>query len=229
MKAGLVDENKKPLNAVKIKLNDRRGNTLFSTMTDSTYIVELDTTDTKLNGLRHLYLTDARHHIIRELILGRDFKFKVLPSDYNKIGKVSVYDPWLAALNLKGTRKESDMNIIENIYFDYLKWDILPAAANTLSKVVDVMQKDPQIKIELDAYTDSRGSDDANLKISQKRADAAVNYMVQHGISKTRVSGKGFGKAHPINNCGDPKVHCTEEQFAQNRRIEFKITRAKQK
>ncbi len=242
MKAGLVDENKKPVNAVKVKLNDRTGKTLFTTMTDSagifvfsdlpvdsTYIVELDTNDTKLRGLRRLYLTDANHHIIRELILGRDFKFKVLPADFNKMGKVNVYDPWLAALHLKGTKKESDLNIIENIYFDYQKWDILPAAANTLSKVVQVMQKDPLIKIELDAYTDSRGSDDANLKMSQKRADAAVNYMVQHGISKTRVSGKGLGKANPINNCGDPNVHCTEEQFAQNRRIEFKITRANQK
>ena len=88
---------------------------------------------------------------------------------------------------------------------------------------------DPELRIELDAFTDSRGNDAFNIQLSQKRADAAVAYMVQHGISKARVSGKGFGKAHPINKCGDPKVHCTEEEFAVNRRIEFKITKAVKK
>ncbi|MGP8216732.1 MAG: OmpA family protein [Bacteroidia bacterium] len=238
MRAGLVDGDNKAISSVKVKMHDNTGKVVLSTVTDSsgiftfndlpmdrTYMVEIDTTDSKLSGLHKVFLTDGHGHIIRELKFGKDYRFNVLPADYRKMGTIDAYDPWLAALNLKNSKKENKLSIIENIYFDYQKWDILPAAATTLSKVVQVMNADPTLRIELDAYTDSRGNDQFNLQLSQKRADAAVAYMVQHGISKTRVSGKGFGKAHPLNKCGDPNVHCTEEEYAVNRRIEFKITR----
>lgn len=242
LRAGLVDEKSKPLNSMKVKMRDNAGKLLFSVTTDSSgiftftnlpmdkaYMVEIDTNDTRISSLHKVYLTDGKGNVIRELKFGKDYKFNVLPADYNKMGDVEVYDPWLAALNMKNNKKDNNLSIIENIYFDYQKWDILPAAETILNKVVQVMQSAPDIKIELDAYTDSRGNDAVNLKLSQKRADAAVTYMVEHGISKSRVTGKGFGKAHPLNKCGDPNVHCTEEEYAVNRRIEFKITKANKK
>lgn len=238
LKAGLVDENSKPISAVRVKMADNAGKVLFAVTTDSSgiftftnlpldraYMVEIDTTDSHLTAFHRVFLTDSKGNVIRELKFGKDYKFNVLPADYNKMGDVEVYDPWLAALNMKNNKKENNLSIIENIYFDYQKSDILPAAETVLNKVIQVMQASPDLKIELDAYTDSRGNDAVNLKLSQKRADAAVAYMVQHGVSKGRVTGKGFGKAHPLNKCGDPKVHCTEEEYAVNRRIEFKISK----
>jgi len=238
MRDGLVDEKYKPLGGVKVKMHDNIGKIVLSTVTDSigiftftdlpmdrTYMVEIDTNDSRLSMVHKVFLTDSKGNIIRELKFGKDYKFNVLPSDYRKMGAIEAYDPWLAALNLKNNKK-GNLSIVENIYFDYQKWDVLPAAATVLNKVIQVMMTDPTLRIELDAFTDSRGNDAFNIQLSQKRADAAVAYMVKHGISKARVSGKGFGKAHPINKCGDPKVHCTEEEFAVNRRIEFKITKA---
>ena len=238
----LLSEDKKPMTNVKVSLVDSVRKIFRTSNTDTAgifvfdnlppggnYMLVFDTNDTRLRGMRKIYLADMNHNIIRELKLGRDFKFKILPADETKLGSIYVDDPWLAALNIKKEKKgDYDVQkIIENIYFEYGKSDILPSTANILNKLVLVMKDNQQVNVELDAYTDPRGADKFNLDLSQKRADAAVAYVVAQGINKKRVIGKGYGKSHPLNNCGDPKVHCTEDQYAVNRRIEFKITQAR--
>jgi len=238
----LSSDKKTPLGNVKLSAVDKNGNVLQSTVTgpngdfvftdlppDKTYSLTVDANDSKLNKLNKIYIADSKKNILREVALNNGaFKYELLPGDSKTMGNISVYDPWIEALNLKNKKNKSDsMHIIENIYYDYEKWDILPAAAKVLDKVVAVMKADPGLKIELDAFTDPRGSDDLNMKLSQKRADAAVTYMVTHGVSQARVTGKGLGKTHPLNNCGDPNVHCSEAEFAVNRRTEFKLQRTK--
>ena len=78
---------------------------------------------------------------------------------------------------------------------------------------------------EFHLYEDFPAMDQSDLRCQEKRADAAVEYMVFQGISKSRLVGIGFGKTRQINNCGDPGVICNEEQLAKNRRTEFKIRR----
>jgi len=68
----------------------------------------------------------------------------------------------------------------------------------------------------------SRGNDDYNLKLSQRRADAAVNYLVSKGISRSRLVAKGYGETRLLNHCGNG-VNCSEEQHQENRRTEIKI------
>jgi len=242
MKSVLLDENKKPMANVKISIVDKDGNVLQTTTTDAngqyvftnlppdkTYFIQLDQNDPRLGKMKMVYIADTRHNIIRELDLGHGFRFEMLAADKSKMGTMTVYDPWIEALNLKNKNnsKKDSLHIIENILYDYQKWDILPSAEHVLNKVIEVMKSDPNIIVELDAFTDPRGSDEYNLQLSQKRADAAVAYMVAHGISKSRVTGKGFGETHLLNHCGDPGVTCTEEEYAVNRRTEFKITRKK--
>ena len=72
------------------------------------------------------------------------------------------------------------------------------------------------------AHTDNRGSDEYNLKLSDQRAKAVVQYVISQGISKDRITGQGFGETEPKVDCG---ANCTEEQHAQNRRNEFKIVK----
>ena len=110
---------------------------------------------------------------MKELVLSNgSFKYELVPSDKKEMGSIYVYDPWIESLNLKNeksnTKTNKSMYIIENIYYDYGKWDILPAAAHVLDKVVEVMKNDASIRIELDAFTDPRGSADFNLQLSQK-------------------------------------------------------------
>ncbi|TPE45630.1 flagellar motor protein MotB [Pontibacter mangrovi] len=112
--------------------------------------------------------------------------------------------------------------LVENIYYDLDKFDIKPAAAKELNKLVRMLQDNPSIRIELSSHTDSRQTDEYNQVLSQLRAQSAVDYLVSKGIDRNRLVAKGYGESRLINKCDDG-VSCTEEQHQQNRRTEFKI------
>lgn len=112
---------------------------------------------------------------------------------------------------------------VDNIHYDYNKWDIREDAKPELNKLVKLMQDNPAIQIELSSHCDSRGSDQHNLKLSQKRAEAAVGYIVSIGIGSTRIVARGYGETKLLNKCSNGKK-CPEEDHQFNRRTEFKIT-----
>lgn len=111
---------------------------------------------------------------------------------------------------------------IENIYYDYNSAEIREDAALELDKVVALMNEYPNMKIEIRSHTDSRGKDSYNLTLSDKRAKAAVAYIISKGIDARRVVGKGYGETQLLNHCKN-NVECSEEEHAVNRRTEFKI------
>lgn len=115
-----------------------------------------------------------------------------------------------------------DRIVLNNIYFEFDKSNITPEAAFELNKLVEVMKAKPAIVVMAKAHSDNRGNDEYNLKLSDQRAKAVVQYVISQGIDKERISGKGYGESEPLVNCGD---NCTEEQHAQNRRNEFIIVK----
>ena len=112
--------------------------------------------------------------------------------------------------------------VMENIYYDFDKWNILPESAVELDKLVKIMKDNPGWKVELGSHTDCRGSDAYNMKLSQKRSDSAVAYIVGKGISSNRITAKGYGETQLVNKCDDG-VPCSEAEHRLNRRTEFKI------
>ena len=112
------------------------------------------------------------------------------------------------------------LNIV--IYFDFDKYAIREDAKVELEKIVTVLQKYPEIKINLRAHTDSQGPDAYNLKLSKKRAKATLDYLVQQGISKDRLTSEGLGETEILNGCIND-VKCSKDQHQQNRRTEFII------
>ncbi|MBD8083900.1 OmpA family protein [Chryseobacterium caseinilyticum] len=111
---------------------------------------------------------------------------------------------------------------LNNINFNLDKSDILPASEPDLNYVVTLMKKNPKIKVELSSHTDWRGSHAYNQKLSQRRADSSVNYIVNKGIDRSRLVSRGAGETELLNRCAD-NVECTEEENRINRRTEFKI------
>lgn len=111
---------------------------------------------------------------------------------------------------------------LENIYFDFAKWDIKPQAARTLDVLVALLVKYPRMEIELGAHTDSRASYDFNMVLSDKRAKSALEYLVQNGIARERLTSIGYGETKPLVPCGE---NCTETEHSINRRVEFIIVR----
>jgi outer membrane protein OmpA-like peptidoglycan-associated protein len=126
---------------------------------------------------------------------------------------------------IKENKKDS-ITVIENIYYEYGKWNITADGAKVLDKVVNIMKENPNIFIELSSHTDSRSSAEFNLELSRKRAKSAVDYILSKGIEKHRITGVGMGETKLVNYCADG-VECTEEQHAQNRRTEFKVVKQK--
>lgn len=118
--------------------------------------------------------------------------------------------------------KKDKVICLDNIYYDFNKWDIRSDAAVELDKVVTFLLQHPCIFVELGSHTDSRGSFAYNDALSQKRAESAVAYIVGSGISAGRITAKGYGERQLIEKCPDG-VKCTEEQHQANRRTEIKI------
>lgn len=111
--------------------------------------------------------------------------------------------------------------VLQPIYFDYDKSNITQQGAFELDKLVQVMKNNDKLVIFAKSHTDSRGSNEYNLSLSDRRAQATVQYVISKGISADRITGKGFGKSEPVVPCNP----CTEEEYAKNRRSEFLIVK----
>lgn len=113
---------------------------------------------------------------------------------------------------------------LDNIYYDFDKANIRPDAAIELDKLVKILKDNPTIWIELGSHTDSRGNDQYNMWLSQSRANSAVQYIIDRGISKNRITAKGYGETQLLNRCANG-VKCSEAEHQLNRRTEFKIVK----
>ena len=112
--------------------------------------------------------------------------------------------------------------ILNEIKFEFNKSNITQQGAFELDKLVAVMNQYPEMVIFAKSHTDSRGDDNYNLSLSERRAKSTVQYVISKGIVAERISGQGFGETEPKENCGKD---CTEEQHAENRRSEFMIVK----
>jgi outer membrane protein OmpA-like peptidoglycan-associated protein/tetratricopeptide (TPR) repeat protein len=110
---------------------------------------------------------------------------------------------------------------LENIYYDFDESFIRDDAKPTLDILASNLELNPNIRIQLGSHTDCRGRDNYNLELSQRRAQAAVDYLIQKGISPNRLLAKGYGEEAPAIDCICSR--CTEEEHQENRRTTFKI------
>ena len=108
------------------------------------------------------------------------------------------------------------------IYFDFDKSNIRPDAEIELQKVIAVMEKYPNLKIDVRSHTDSRANDAYNDALSKRRNKSTLNYIISKGIDKNRLTGDGYGESKLVNECSNG-VECTEQQHQLNRRSEFII------
>lgn len=113
---------------------------------------------------------------------------------------------------------------IEIIYFDSNKATIRPDATVELAKILEVMKQFPNMEIDVRSHTDSRQTAKYNLNLSERRAKATIQWLVENGIEAKRLTGRGYGESQLVNHCEDG-VKCTEEEHQANRRSEFIIAK----
>lgn len=175
-----------------------------------------------------------------QIITGNDGKYEFQPKkegEYSvsaskeryavnteSLGKVkqSKKSPKTVEQNL-GLVGQGDIFRLDNIYYNFGQYFIRPDAAKELeTKLIPLLKKYPDIKIEVRSHTDSRSSDAFNTKLSENRARAVLDYLAARGIDTKRIEAKGYGETELLNNCDDDRS-CTEDQHQANRRTEFKI------
>ncbi|MBL7779191.1 MAG: OmpA family protein [Chitinophagales bacterium] len=142
---------------------------------------------------------------------------------------ISKSDTLVVDLFLKKLEKNKAYRL-NNIYYDFDKWDLRPESKTTLDTLYNILVENPTIIIELSSHTDTRGSDQYNLNLSQKRAESCVNYLInEKGIPKERITAKGYGETKTLDDCSKYS-DCPQDQSGDcechqnNRRTEFKIT-----
>src|SRR5699024_7520846 len=102
------------------------------------------------------------------------------------------------------------------------KSDIKREAALELDRNVAVMEKYPDMNVNVEAHSESQGNANYSLGLSDRRAQSTVAYIVSQGIDASRISGEGFGASRPVVDC---KSNCSEEDHATNRRSDFIIVK----
>jgi len=117
--------------------------------------------------------------------------------------------------------EDNSIFVMRELMFDYDKWNLKKASKLELDRVVTFLKENQLASIELSSHTDCRGTDDYNDKLSKRRTESCIAYLVSRGISKDRIQGKWFGESQPLNKCNDTSK-CTEEEYLVNRRTEIK-------
>lgn len=176
---------------------------------------------------------------------GNDFNFTLSPDrSYVVIAEREGFQPDTVRFNTTGIKKTTKVEKrlvlrakqppksrivkrdepirLNNIYYDFDKADILPDAEKDLQFLVNLMNRYPDMKIELSSHTDAQGSDEYNERLSQRRADSAKTWMIARGIAAERIVAVGYGEKFILNQCKNG-VKCTDEEHRFNRRTEFKI------
>ncbi|MBM3437273.1 MAG: OmpA family protein, partial [Bacteroidetes bacterium] len=107
--------------------------------------------------------------------------------------------------------------VMKNIFFETNQYELMEASRIELNKLIKLLQKNPEIRIEIGGHTDNVGTHDYNVTLSQNRAKSVRDYLVENQIEPARIKYKGYAETQPV----DPND--TEEGRANNRRTEFKI------
>jgi|GEM_PF-4932205 len=115
---------------------------------------------------------------------------------------------------------------LSHLYYNFGSSDLRPESDATLSDLATILIQNPDLSVVLAAHTDSRGSAEFNLKLSQQRAESTKKALVGRGVPDTKVSCIGYGESRPLNGCTD-NIPCEEEDHALNRRTEIKLKQAK--
>jgi len=207
------DANGLPLAGAKVSLKDGNGKEIAHFITET-------------NGYYEEYIDRDSHYSLQ----GSKEKYTSSTKSFNTFKK-NKEEELTVTLNINIVLKPvedviilADLNII---YFDLNQHFIRHDASYELNKVVNLMRKYPGMTIRLESHTDSRAKDKYNLDLSQRRAKATNDYIVNHGISQSRIIAyEGFGETHLVNHCSNG-VRCSEDEHQMNRRTEFVIIKMK--
>jgi outer membrane protein OmpA-like peptidoglycan-associated protein len=179
--------------------------------------------DVSLDQLTQLLLYGKEGEFIKAFsnLKGKKFVYKPIPAEINKMREITLEDPWME-LSMNVPSSSNPPAISEKILFEFNQYTILENSKDILNKIAIVLKENPSYHLLITAHTDCIGNPKDNLVLSQKRAEAVKQYLIQKGIDGKRLTTQGFGEEKLLNHCKDG-VDCSEMEHAVNRRVEFTI------
>jgi outer membrane protein OmpA-like peptidoglycan-associated protein len=127
-------------------------------------------------------------------------------------------------IEVKETETEIKIELSGDILFDFDKWDIRPAAEPVLTQVAEVINQYPDADVLIEGYTDSKGSDSYNLRLSDRRAASVKEWLVKKGaVGNKKMTTKGLGEANPVAPNENPDGSDNPEGRQKNRRVEITV------
>lgn len=206
-------------------------------------IVKDKETDAPLNE-SNVAIYNGTNELVSEIVTDENGKFSLevdcKNATYTMIASKQEYDNADTVVNVKGADDIPNVEIalvktlrsapvgtdlvqllsLEPIYFDLDKADIRPDASETMTKVIDYLKQFPEVQLQVQSHTDVRGSDDYNMRLSNRRAESTVAYLLANGIDSGRITGKGFGETQLTNEC-TTRESCSDDRHEKNRRSVF--------
>ena len=197
----LDDKTREPISGAAVSLFDAEGNKVVSRTTNAEGVAE--------------FMVECEQDTELEVVMD-GFESKKVPVAGSGEEEVNVQ------ISLDPIEKiiVADKVELNPIFFEFDKSNITAEAAFELDKLVQVMNKYPEMVIKATSHTDNRGPDSYNMALSDRRAKTTVQYVISKGIDASRISGVGMGESEPRIDCASG---CTKEQHADNRRSEFII------
>ena len=166
------------------------------------------------------------------LLPGKMYDVTIDSKDYMYFSDKIYISDTMKTFSLKSSVELQKLNKgaeieLKNIFYTYNSYDLLPDSYIELNKLVELFQKNPNLRVELSSHTDSRGSTESNLILSQKRSNAVVEYLLKYGIQPERLLPKGYGESNPVvsdQTISKLKTKAAQEAaHAKNRRTEFVV------
>jgi len=175
----------------------------------------------------HYYIDDSGY---AEVALDDGKQYIVTARKKGYLNKKDVI--WASSETMLDLQLEMDVikkNVtfeVKDILYAFNDYKLLEDSKTQMDELVEFLKVNDNISVELSSHTDSRGSDEYNKTLSQKRAQSCVDYLVDKGVEQRRIVAKGYGESKLLNRCGNG-VDCTEEEHQANRRTEIKILQVK--
>ncbi|TCC90414.1 hypothetical protein EZ428_14160 [Pedobacter frigiditerrae] len=215
----ILPEKVKPLPITYVKgiVRDKETKALLEA---NVLVIDLKTNNAVFND----YTSKETGDFLAVMSIGSEYSFNIEAEGYLfnsqnfQLTKVNTNKPYILEILLDKIKVGNTVTLY-NIFFDTNKYDLLPTSKVELSILIELLTGNPTMSIEIQGHTDDVGDLKLNEVLSENRAKAVYDFLVNNGIDKKRLSYKGYGKTKPRSS------NATEEGRKQNRRTEFIITK----
>lgn len=185
---------------------------------DTAYTIKADPKDKSLKNVLLLTQEGKTISYLKKTFLA--FEYKLLKADILELAEMKADEDIVLTFNNFNSGRDKQLMVVEDIIYAKDQYQVNAQAEEILNKVFEVLSKNEKVKLEIISHTDAQGDDNTNMKLSEKRATAAADYLNSKGIAKSRINASGKGETQIRNRCTNG-INCSDKEHSYNRRTEF--------